>query len=664
MDIQTLALAKKYTKDSLLGAGAIKGQDGKTPVRGTDYWTEADKQQVVNEATSAVENGAVVSEISSNIQQLDSRLSEAIMEIHKSEELIFYITENTAFETAEDFDVLSIPSAWNGNYDPPQKSFTLTKGSYVVAMKYRFYDFTASLSTFGIRPYIKNGSESLYVGVFNSTNIINDSWTPNNQSRTIYGYINATSDGDYTMGFTIPSALNPSTSGKGFKFDLEGIALLKISNESYKNNSHIKLLETLQTYGFSKEYNTGIVYPMVNASTGNLAEMCEKTVNGYTSADGTSGLKTLFNRMFEGGKVILPVGKFNISESVELANNSAIEGECWGYSEDPNGVWGIKNGSRFELNAPFNAFVVNTGSTANYRNGIKISDVGIQGTVKNSNTQGIASYSSPDNSALAFLTGRADQCVFEHIDVCGMAIGILVKNGFNLDACTFDGINADGCNVGLMMLTGATYYTKFSNLIMSDCPAHGVIVDGIGTNLVFDRLVLVRNCGGITDAQKAVYEPCSAYFDKITNSIIRNCYINTAGQWVEYFTTGSPNMHYEPTACGVIFKASDCTFVENTMLDCQSYALKLDGSKNKFANNTYKSKKGCVINGNNNLFNGEWFGLGATKTTDIALTVEGDGNVFNGCMFDGKVIVNGNNNVIHGIGNANVTDNGTGNIID
>lgn len=31
MDITTLAAAKKYTEDSLKGAGALKGQDGLTP---------------------------------------------------------------------------------------------------------------------------------------------------------------------------------------------------------------------------------------------------------------------------------------------------------------------------------------------------------------------------------------------------------------------------------------------------------------------------------------------------------------------------------------------------------------------------------------------------------------------------------------------------------
>lgn len=40
----------------------IKGKDGYTPVRGTDYWTEADKTEMITEVVAAfpVYNGEVV----------------------------------------------------------------------------------------------------------------------------------------------------------------------------------------------------------------------------------------------------------------------------------------------------------------------------------------------------------------------------------------------------------------------------------------------------------------------------------------------------------------------------------------------------------------------------------------------------------------------------
>lgn len=44
-----------------VGIPAIKGTSGKTPVRGTDYWTEADKQEIVNSVIAALPDGTEVS---------------------------------------------------------------------------------------------------------------------------------------------------------------------------------------------------------------------------------------------------------------------------------------------------------------------------------------------------------------------------------------------------------------------------------------------------------------------------------------------------------------------------------------------------------------------------------------------------------------------------
>lgn len=42
------------------GARGEKGADGKTPVRGTDYWTAADKQEIVNDVLAALPDGTEV----------------------------------------------------------------------------------------------------------------------------------------------------------------------------------------------------------------------------------------------------------------------------------------------------------------------------------------------------------------------------------------------------------------------------------------------------------------------------------------------------------------------------------------------------------------------------------------------------------------------------
>ena len=43
------------------GAKGDPGKTGKTPVRGTDYWTAADKQEIVNSVIAALPDGTEVS---------------------------------------------------------------------------------------------------------------------------------------------------------------------------------------------------------------------------------------------------------------------------------------------------------------------------------------------------------------------------------------------------------------------------------------------------------------------------------------------------------------------------------------------------------------------------------------------------------------------------
>lgn len=43
------------------GAQGEKGSDGKTPVKGVDYWTESDKQEIVNDVIAALPDGTEVS---------------------------------------------------------------------------------------------------------------------------------------------------------------------------------------------------------------------------------------------------------------------------------------------------------------------------------------------------------------------------------------------------------------------------------------------------------------------------------------------------------------------------------------------------------------------------------------------------------------------------
>ena len=47
-------------KDGAKGDPGAAGQDGHTPVKGTDYWTAADKQEIVNDVLAALPDGTEV----------------------------------------------------------------------------------------------------------------------------------------------------------------------------------------------------------------------------------------------------------------------------------------------------------------------------------------------------------------------------------------------------------------------------------------------------------------------------------------------------------------------------------------------------------------------------------------------------------------------------
>lgn len=50
----------KDGKDGENGKDGINGQDGYTPVRGVDYWTNADKTEIVNDVLSQIQDSEEV----------------------------------------------------------------------------------------------------------------------------------------------------------------------------------------------------------------------------------------------------------------------------------------------------------------------------------------------------------------------------------------------------------------------------------------------------------------------------------------------------------------------------------------------------------------------------------------------------------------------------
>ena len=73
-------LQEGHTGTELDYLASLKGEEGKTPVKGTDYWTEQDKKEIVGETAGAVteEIQPTLDEISGNVSKANTAAEEAV----------------------------------------------------------------------------------------------------------------------------------------------------------------------------------------------------------------------------------------------------------------------------------------------------------------------------------------------------------------------------------------------------------------------------------------------------------------------------------------------------------------------------------------------------------------------------------------------------------
>lgn len=112
MDPITLALAKKYTEESLLGAGALKGEKGED---GSDYvLTEADKQEIAELAAELVPSGgggASEWKTAMEYNAITEDIGTLTVDVPNATEIEVYIvgraqnSDNSATDNTADFDV-------------------------------------------------------------------------------------------------------------------------------------------------------------------------------------------------------------------------------------------------------------------------------------------------------------------------------------------------------------------------------------------------------------------------------------------------------------------------------------------------------------------------------------------------------------------------------
>lgn len=410
--------------------------------------------------------------------------------------------------------------------------------------------------------------------------------------------------------------------------------------------------------------------------------------NPFTSTDGTAGFRDVISKLTaRGGKIRVPNGTYIISNPIYLIQkNIHIEGDIWNYANDPNGVWESNNGTKLKATRQDMPIMALTGSSN--LSGGRIAQVGFQGIVANSNTRDLFSISNAGNDCgISMPTARIDQFELYRVAFCGLASGISVTGG-SIDACIFDRVNTDGCNVGIYFHPSNTYYAKIKDSIIADCPAQGIHIGKSAIDphdlqmLNLDGLVLVRNCGAMTDEQLAESEAASALIKNVRFSIIRNCEIDNTGVWWEYFSNAdrSRTIH-TMIATGLILEGYYNQVINNRINGATGYSLDLRGNNNIVSNNQLYADDSVMITGNNNKIKD----CDITSKSAYSIEVSGNSNIIDSCTTDKPIrIVSGNGNrvinctsssiqviidagctntVLIGFDVGEITDNGVGTII-
>jgi len=362
----------------------------------------------------------------------------------------------------------------------------------------------------------------------------------------------------------------------------------------------------------------------------------------YVASDGFAGFpQTIASFGTRGGKVRVPAKTFSVSTAVRVTTNVHIEGDIWNYSGYPNGVYPSEMGSKLALlNANIAAIELSTIGAY----GVRIAQIGIQGMVLNSNTQGLFSVANNGkHCGISLLTG-ADQCELYRITCTGLAVGISAY-GY-IDACLIDRVNTDGCNVGIYFHPRGSYYTKIKDSIIADCPSQGIwvgkVTDPIST-LILDGLVLVRNCGGITSTQLLESEAASALITGVDKSRISNCQIVDTGNWSEYFTVGdgvTPTKH-TVIATGLILDGTTCMVVDNIIDKATGHSAIFRGSANQIINNYFGADDCVLISGNSMKFSNNDV---VTAVNSNSVEVDGNNNILRDCTINKPIYITGNNN--------------------
>lgn len=326
----------------------------------------------------------------------------------------------------------------------------------------------------------------------------------------------------------------------------------------------------------------------------------------YHSKDGTAGLAQRLEAVADrGGRVFLPIGRYEITNTVTVDTPcTMLEGEVWNYSADPNGVFESSYGTKLRMKGrDFPALSVGRTRVVG---GAVIQNIGVQGDLVGMDTRTLYDPLCPSAaSGLYFGGSRVDQGEFSKLSFCGLGVGICADGNSEIDACLFDRFNADGCCVGVYFAPVASYYARFQRGVVADTPSYGVFVDGgVKKNileLTVEDITLTRNCGSMPQGNDAT--AAAVYIRNVTSANVRGCTIDCAGTFWYFAPNATQNRQrdtYKSRAVGIRIESDGCRILDN------------------------------IVN----------------HSSDASISVKGNGNILNGNIVDGDVVIEGTGNTV------------------
>lgn len=314
----------------------------------------------------------------------------------------------------------------------------------------------------------------------------------------------------------------------------------------------------------------------------------------------------LKEKRMQGGEVFLPAACYQLSTPVIIDTPcTAIRGEIWGYSADPNGVFEGKYGTKLRLwGQSHPALRVGNCETIG---GCRLLELGVQGDLVGMDTRLLFDPAAPTrNAGLIFDNSRTDQCICRRLSFCGLGAGIVACGDAEIDACTFEGINTDGCDVGIWFAPRASYYTKIRSCVVADTPSYGLYLSGgYVRNLDISDMTFVRNGGAFG---KINTNPAAVLFDGAYQCILRDSIFDEAGTFWYYPPKATKNEERQITHSAIP-------------------SLVVWGDKNVIRSNIFHHCRGDAIQirGNGNIL--------LQNIADGNVHVEGYGNIISDLIF-------------------------------